>query len=48
MAKAQRKTAAALKERMDGFNARMPSGQQCHRPGSQNRKKGWGGKRAKR
>lgn len=45
MAKHQRKIAAALRERRENFNPGNPGqGLKCHKPGSQNRKKGYGAK----
>jgi hypothetical protein len=48
MAKHATKVAAALNARKNAHVAHMPSGQRCVMPGSQNRKKGYGGKRSGR
>lgn len=39
MAKHFRKVTAGMQRRKNGFVPNMPNGQQCHEPGSQNRKK---------
>lgn len=46
--KISKKIAANLARRQAEFTGKMPSGQQTHRPGSQNRKKGYGMSRGSR